>query len=80
MDVHISYAKVRHCPAPKGASDFARLTVSLKRYPDTKLVDIQLIDVRFVDIQLVDTQLEFFGNLMRGAPTNPYDFLMKVLQ
>src|SRR5271169_1939429 len=24
------------CPAPKGASDFERLTVSLKRYPDTK--------------------------------------------
>ena len=25
------------CPAPKGASDFKRLAVSLKRYPDTKL-------------------------------------------
>jgi hypothetical protein len=24
------------CPAPKGASDFEGLTVSLKRYPDTK--------------------------------------------
>jgi hypothetical protein len=24
------------CPAPKGASDFEELTVSLKRYPDTK--------------------------------------------
>ncbi|MGA9929847.1 MAG: hypothetical protein WBQ13_02815, partial [Terriglobales bacterium] len=25
------------CPAPEGASDFKRLAVSLKRYPDTKL-------------------------------------------
>ncbi|MGB0042237.1 MAG: hypothetical protein WBP91_03600 [Terriglobales bacterium] len=25
------------CSAPKGASDFKRLVVSLKRYPDTKL-------------------------------------------
>ncbi|MGB6247524.1 MAG: hypothetical protein WBF54_00330, partial [Terriglobales bacterium] len=25
------------CPTPKGASDFKRLAVSLKRYPDTKL-------------------------------------------
>jgi hypothetical protein len=24
------------CPAPKGASDFEGLAVSLKRYPDTK--------------------------------------------
>jgi hypothetical protein len=24
------------CPAPEGASDFEELTVSLKRYPDTK--------------------------------------------
>jgi hypothetical protein len=24
------------CPTPKGASDFEELTVSLKRYPDTK--------------------------------------------
>jgi hypothetical protein len=24
------------CPAPKGASDFEELTLSLKRYPDTK--------------------------------------------
>jgi hypothetical protein len=24
------------CPAPKGASDFEGLTVSLRRYPDTK--------------------------------------------
>jgi hypothetical protein len=28
---------VRNVTAPKGASDFAGLTVSLKRYPDTKL-------------------------------------------
>jgi len=26
------------CPAPKGASDFKRLAVSLKRYPNTKRV------------------------------------------
>jgi hypothetical protein len=26
---------VIRCPAPKGASDFEELTVSLKRYPDT---------------------------------------------
>src|SRR5208282_997735 len=25
------------CSAPKGASDFKRIAVSLKRYPDTKL-------------------------------------------
>jgi hypothetical protein len=26
------------CPVPKGASDFDGLKVSLKRYPDTKLL------------------------------------------
>src|SRR5208282_1145844 len=33
-----------HKPAPEGASNFARLAVSLKRYPDTKHADAKQAD------------------------------------
>jgi hypothetical protein len=43
--------------APKGASDFAGVTIPLKRYPDTKLVESMLADSMLVDAKLRDSML-----------------------
>jgi hypothetical protein len=43
--------------APKGASDFAGVTIPLKRYPDTKLVESMLGDSMLADSMLVDAKL-----------------------